>query len=136
MIHLFQKTQMGLCLSQPTQEHSLIKNVSGSVFCQIAFRVVGQFLYQKNPVDLMMTGLCWIFFFFLLTMPGYDIFLKTFILKAIDFFYPGKGWEEDYKDERVFGFWQSYPFIVRSLSVNETRAQVPTIRTKQSLLDG
>lgn len=76
------------------------------------------------------------FFFFLLTMPGYDIFLKTFILKAIDFFYPGKGWEEDYKDERVFGFWQSYPFIVRSLSVNETRAQVPTIRTKRSLLDG
>ena len=62
MIHLFQKTQLGLCLSQPTQEHGLKKNVSGSVFCQIAFHVVGQFLCQKNPVDLMMTGLCCFFF--------------------------------------------------------------------------
>lgn len=46
--------------------------------------MVGQFLCQKNPVDLMMTGLCCLIFCFL-TMPRYDTFLKTFILKAIVF---------------------------------------------------
>lgn len=64
MIHLFQKTQLGFPFS--LSEHrawSQKKNVSGSVFCQVAFYVVGQFLCQKNPIDLMMTGLCWFLFF-------------------------------------------------------------------------
>lgn len=133
MIHLFQKTQLGLCLSQPTQEHGLKKKHIRFSVLPNGISCGGSIFVSKESCrfddDRLML-------FFFLTMPGYDIFLKTFILKAIDFFYPGKGWEEDYKDERVFGFWQSYPFIVRSLSVNETRAQVPTIRTKRSLLDG
>lgn len=39
---------------------------------------------------------------------------KDLHFESHSFSYPVKGYEEDYKDERVSGFWQSYPFIVRS----------------------
>lgn len=84
MIHLFQKTQLGFPLSQPTQEHGLKKKcvrfsvLPSCILCG-GLIFVSKKSYRFDDDRLMLV------FIFLKTMPGYDIFLKTFILKAIVF---------------------------------------------------
>lgn len=45
-------------LSLSKQKYILKKKIKFNMFCQIKFHVVDQFLCQNNPLDLVMTGLC------------------------------------------------------------------------------
>lgn len=66
------------------------------MFCQIKFHVVDQFLCQNNPLDLVMTGLC--FFKNHAHVLEWYIF-ENFNFESHNFANPVKGWEEDYKYE-------------------------------------